>query len=160
MQSGGDQLVVRQHERVLCKAAAQARVAEASAPQVILARNSIDAGSCITLTAVDCSRGGMGLESPIFIPRATQLHVRLRSGAADTPDVEFLARVQRVTMVNRTPTYYVGVAFLESGEDFGKRVEAALAIARANKVQPASTPTPGTTAPTGSAPTSTKGIAA
>lgn len=147
MSSQNDQLVVRQHERVLCKLPAHVRVADACATQIVLARTTGDASGTIDATIVDCSRGGLGIQLPMFLPRAAQLIVRLKPDvAANVPgDVELLVRIQRASMTERTPMYYLGVSFKVPGAAQTDQIERLLAIATRQTAQPSpSSPTAGT----------------
>jgi hypothetical protein len=129
MAQGPEQLVVRQHERYHCRLGATVRVADISVDQVALARSVGDGAGVVKATVVDCSRGGMGLETTVFFPRGCRLRVHL--GGADSL-VELSVRVQRASMLDRTPTYYLGVSFVGSGDVHATNVDATLAMARAD----------------------------
>jgi hypothetical protein len=126
--SGTEQLVVRQHERHLCRVACSLRMGEQGAEQVALARSVGDGAGRVEATIVDCSRGGLGLESRVFLPRGSRMLVRI-----GTPEggAELSVRVQRATMTDRTPTYYLGVSFAGSGPEHERAVAATLELARA-----------------------------
>lgn len=146
MPSGPDPLVVRQHERLTCRLPATVRVSDEYASQVTLARSAADAGGILNVKVVDCSRGGLGLESRLFLPRSCRVKITVAEAvqavvaqAATGADVaspvgplEFIARVQRITMTNRTPTYYLGLAFIGEGEEHTAKVARLLAAARAD----------------------------
>lgn len=127
-QPGAEQLVVRQHERHLCRVACRMRVGEQNAEQVTPARSVGDGAGGIDATVVDCSRGGLGLESAIYFPRGCRIKVRLST------DVELLVRVQRASMTDRKPTYYLGVSFAGSGSEHDRAVAAAVEMAKAASV--------------------------
>jgi hypothetical protein len=61
---------------------------------------------------VDLSMGGAGLRSPLFFPLTTKLVLTITppEGLGDDP-VQVGLKVQRVIMLDRTPTYYLGTAF-------------------------------------------------
>jgi hypothetical protein len=66
----------------------------------------------VDLDIVDFSHNGVGLISPVFIPRRTQLIVRAYS-YGENPQVvlEVPVCVQRVCMTDRRPAYLIGTAF-------------------------------------------------
>lgn len=142
MSTKNDQLVVRQHERLLCNLRAHASVAEANASQIAIARTICDGNGSIEVDIVDCSRGGLGLQSSLFLPRSSQLVVRLIADpAAGIPgDLEVLVRVQRVTMLNRSPTYYMGVSFRVPGPPQTDRVERLMSLASQHPASAAPAP--------------------
>lgn len=129
--NGPEQLVVRQHERYLCRLRCRVGVGEQTADQVVVARTMGDGSGSIDASVVDCSRGGMGLESAVFFPRGSRLKVRVAAGA-DGRTHDVLVRVQRATMQDRTPTYYLGVSFAGSGDDHGRSVEQIIELARSS----------------------------
>ena len=121
-------LLVRQHERLICRLAALVRVVPEDAPQVSLSRTIGDGAGGLGCVVVDCSSGGLGLQSTVFIPRGARLDVsisaehvepgeelaRPSSGAMAREIFSGSVRVQRVTMIDRTPRYYVGAALIKA----------------------------------------------
>ena len=106
-------LNVRQHVRRQCRIDARARLDGPGASQVALARSITDAGRWFSVRVVDISEGGLGLESPVFLPRACTLLVRTTpTSQDDNCQVPFECRIQRVTMIDRTPLYYLGLSFV------------------------------------------------
>lgn len=103
-------LLVRQHQRFTCSLHAKVRVAPEDAAQITLARSIGDGAGTVNATVVDCSSGGLGLQMSVYLPRGCRVHVRVpgKPGQADLFDGEL--RAQRVTMIDRTPTYYLGGA--------------------------------------------------
>lgn len=71
-------------------------------------------GKDVPVTLVDYSGGGLGLHSRTFIPRGGLIVVHL-DHAKEGSAAECVGRVQRVQMIDRTPTYYVGIAFVNDG---------------------------------------------
>jgi hypothetical protein len=105
-------LAVRRHERYGCDLAARFAVAATSADAVKLARSAGDGKGWVAGRVVDTSLGGLGLRSGLFFPNGCLLRVHLtipggNSAAAFEPTV----RVQRTTMLDRAPTYYLGTSF-------------------------------------------------
>jgi hypothetical protein len=131
MPPGPEQLVVRQHERYVCRLPAQVRVAAEIADCLVLADTVGDGAGAVDATIVDCSRGGLGLECGLFFPRGARLLIRPLSAGPDAPDADVVVRVMRVTMTDRRPTYYVGVAFAGTGVAQTAAAGALLDLARA-----------------------------
>lgn len=128
-QAENNELVVRQHERYACELPARVRVAAENAGQVVLSRSVGDGNGCINATIVDCSTGGLGLRMPVYLPRGCRVDVQV-PGAPGQPDVfRGVVRVQRATMLERTPTYYLGGSLLR--DSAGGEVARLLAHARA-----------------------------
>lgn len=149
MAAPGENLVVRQHERHTCALDAQVSVSPEFAERIQLARSVGSADGRIAATATDVSRGGMGLRSATFFPKHGQLMVRLpgapTSGGGGAWEV--LVRVERVSMIDRGPTYYLGTSFC-AGEGQDRKVEALLAGLR----QSAPAGGPGTNGNSGESP--------
>lgn len=125
MQNRTDPTLVRQHERVQCAITALLSVAPEHAQQVRLARSVGDGHGAVRVTITDCSSGGLGISSPVFFPKSCLLRVRIpRDGAP----LDATLRVQRVRMIGREPTFYLGASFVDR-EDV-KTAEALLAAAR------------------------------
>lgn len=98
-------LSVRQHERHACDVPVRIFVAGAGAEVVRLTRVGAEGAAA---RIVDYSKGGIGLRSPVYFPLTCNLRLRLTTPTG-TIDVDL--RVQRATMVDRTPAYYVGTSF-------------------------------------------------
>ena len=94
----------------------QVRVAEDAADQVTLARSIGDGSGAIDVFITDASRGGLGIESVVFMPRGCRLKIRVQGGTAGSVH-DLTLRVQRVTMLDRTPTYYLGLSFVSKGPE-------------------------------------------
>lgn len=130
-QTPKDQLVVRQHERLQCRVSAHARIADDHADQVVFARTIGDGSGVIDVYITDCSRGGVNIESSVFVPRGCRLCVRLvTENAPESQPIELLVRVQRLSMIARTPTYSLGASFVGQGPTHDPTVAALLDIAR------------------------------
>ncbi len=111
------ELTVRRHERLECEIAGRLRVASQSADAFRLSRSS--GQEWFGATVVDVSDGGVGLRTATFVPKACWMEVALDGDSEARP---VLVRVQRVTMLDRTPLYYLGTSF--------SREEAEMASAR------------------------------
>jgi hypothetical protein len=127
-----DQAVVRQHERVSCRIGAAVRVAPIHEPFVPIARGVKEGpdGAGVPATIVDISRGGLGIETTIFLPKSARVEVSLpgMEVGAETARVVLVGTVMRITMINRTPRYYLGLAFV--GEDATTQANAAALLTR------------------------------
>jgi hypothetical protein len=132
MQTAPGQLVVRQHERFRCALPARVAVGPECAGRVVMAAADAAAGEPeVAVEVIDCSGGGVGLKCGTFFPKLCILNIRVRSGADGSGELlEFSARVQRAAMTDRTPSYYIGVAFLGEGAEHERRVTSLIAIAR------------------------------
>lgn len=126
-----EQLVVRQHERRACRLPARAWVGPDSAEHVTLSASEGEVNAAGLVEApcevIDCSAGGIGLRSATFFPKPCQVTVRVEVGGEQ---IELSARVQRTTMLDRVPTYYLGVCFTGEGVEHERRVARLLEAAR------------------------------
>lgn len=117
--STGD-LSVRSHERVKCALPAELWVGERSQDAVRLTGAARNAHGAVAVTVVDCSLGGLGLSSPVYLPKACRLRVRVdcpRDGEQAPRILEAAVAVQRATMTDRSPSYYLGCSFEDGGGD-------------------------------------------
>jgi hypothetical protein len=121
MTTAGTDLSVRRHERVLCDLEALVSVAPECQGAVKLSRGAGRADGAIAARVVDCSQGGLGLQTRVFLPGTCVLMVRFTQPGSGG-EVRARVRVQRVTMQDRAPTYYIGTAF----EDEDSRCDLAL----------------------------------
>lgn len=83
---------------------------------------------------IDVSAGGLGLRSPIFIPKNIRLILHV-SGLSDTQDptaslLKIRAVVRRLQMIDHKPTYQVGLQFVDPGGDDEKKLVQAVAADR------------------------------
>lgn len=111
MSTPSEQLVVRQHERVACQMPVDISVASDSPTRVSLSRTVGNGTGILAATVVDCSGGGVGVESAVFLPRQTRVFLRIHSQDDAAPPLELEATVQRASMVSRAPRYYLGLSF-------------------------------------------------
>jgi len=84
----------------------------------------------VAVKIVDCGRGGLGVESRVFLPKGAALEVRVLDPAGEedggtSPPVllEGSLLVQRVRMIDREPTYYIGCAFAAGGPDLEQAID-------------------------------------
>lgn len=111
MESGREQLAVRRHSRRECDLPGWVRVGDLHAAQVVFSRAVSESGGAIPARIVDCSEGGLGLHTSVYLPKGVTLVVGFRLGGADAEaERELHLRIQRGTMVDRSPTYYLGTS--------------------------------------------------
>ncbi|MBL0869499.1 MAG: PilZ domain-containing protein [Phycisphaerales bacterium] len=115
MQLGNDNLVVRQHERYRCDLASKIGISPKDAEAVKLSPSVVDSSGMVKVSVHDCSRGGVGIHSAVFIPKRARMTVLITLGNGQ-PAVKLNVRVMRTTMLDRKPTYYLGTA-LEDEND-------------------------------------------
>ena len=109
------ELTVRRHERLECCLSGYAQIAPGSTPAVRLARATAQVEG-IPVVLVDCSAGGLGLRCEAFLPRSCLVRVQAsvptsQAAAGGDRALDVLVRVQRVSMIDRRPTYYLGTSF-------------------------------------------------
>ncbi len=80
-------------------------------------------------TVVDLGAGGLGARTGVFYPRGALLRVRILDAAGNlaSPRLDSYVRVQRVTMIDRKPTYLLGTAFTDRTPSLEAQVKAILA---------------------------------
>lgn len=111
--TAAESLVVRQHERLSCALRADIAVDPRHAEALDIARHVADGAGRVSATCTDVSRGGMGLRSAVYFPKHAVLRVRL----PDTDGCwEATVRVERATMIDRGPTYDLGVSAVQPAE--------------------------------------------
>lgn len=126
-----DQLVVRRHSRLACNLDGSLRVGEAHSAQIAFSRTVVLGDGSVPVTIVDCSEGGLGIHTGVYLPKGTDLLVSFAiPGQAEH---QLHLRIRRSDMVARTPTYYLGTSFLEQSAEAGTVAELlAWAIAEQN----------------------------
>ncbi len=126
---GEQDFAIRRSQRHDVAMAARFSIAPVHAPLVRLSTGSGARDGWLDAGVVDISSGGVGLITPVFVPRRCLILVRLR--ADDSPEaptlVEVGARVQRIVMTDRRPAYLLGTAFEGMNAETGRGIEALLA---------------------------------
>ncbi|MCX5691538.1 MAG: hypothetical protein NTV94_17395, partial [Planctomycetota bacterium] len=112
-------LTLRRHERYLGEYPGEVLIAPAFAGSVRIARSSQTNSGGIAVKAVDFSLGGVGLRSPVYLPRGSALTIRLTVPGPVPYVLEAPISVQRVRMLDSVPNYYLGTAFdlVDQGAD-------------------------------------------
>lgn len=84
----------------------------------------------IDVVLVDASDGGLGLMSPVFIPKRTIVRVTARSpmGKSDKPLLDTYVQIRRVVMTDRRPAYLLGGSFANFNDDRRAEFERFMAI--------------------------------
>jgi c-di-GMP-binding flagellar brake protein YcgR len=135
-------LIVRQYERVECTLPARISIAAAHAPLVRVSRLAPSIGGAIPAHIVDISRGGMGLRTPVYIPTRSQLMLSVdapQMGSAESVRLEIPVTLRRVTMVDRQPNYYFGVAFQPLSAEVEQKLESLVLAIRSRAAAPEGT---------------------
>lgn len=129
-------LTVRHFDRHDLDLPAEVVIAPEHAEQVHFTSVSggvVDA-TTIKATVRDVSRGGMGLETPLFLPRMTKATVRiwLKAGGAGERVVERGIRIRRAAMVSEAPSYLLGAQFIAREGESDADLEDLLRLADAH----------------------------
>lgn len=141
--TGSNEMLVRQHERVTCTVAAIVAVDRAQSEQVVLSRAI--ASGChregeFAAMVVDFSPGGLGIRSSVYLPKGCRLFVRLSKPNAplaggSTTIEEIAVRVQRCSMIDRTPAYYCGCSLVKAPAGAVALLKSLAASEGANRVE-------------------------
>jgi hypothetical protein len=126
-------LTVRHHDRHTLSLRAELIIVSAQRGHVRLGTKHASASNDHTLRVVvrDASRGGLGVESEVFLPRMTQATVRVYADADATRLLlEREVRVRRTVMATEQPSYALGLQFI--GEEEGADIIARLSEAGAS----------------------------
>jgi hypothetical protein len=93
------------------------------------------ASGWVECDCVDVGLGGIGLIATVFVPRLSQVRVRLFS-AAETKDqiLEATGVVRRVIMTDRRPAYHLGVSFHELDDKAQAQVAALMSMLASDAV--------------------------
>jgi hypothetical protein len=132
-----DNLVVRQFERVACSLKASMCVSPQHASVVSLSPEIASSSGCVALVLTDASKGGVGLRSPVYLPKGTQVDITLSDPAlAGTPFASWTVktRVMRVVMSSREPTYDLGTALIDNTPAEQSKLVDLIAIIRSKQV--------------------------
>lgn len=130
-------LTVRRYERHEVGLRAILTLTGESARAIRLSASAETDDGAIQATLVDIGDGGLGVRARLMLPRGAT--VRVRVPHPSTPGVWLLdaeARLQRVTMKGREPSYFLGMAFIGDMATFNRQVEALRAYAAANAAPP------------------------
>ena len=127
------ELTYRQHERFEVIVEADVTVCEPYRTQVTFARTT-GSPHVLPATATDIGAGGLRLQVNVFLPRLTEVDVRLFDPIPNRIDpdgtkhhdvvFEQRAKVRRIEM--SSDTYVLGMSFEDAGEEMAQRFNAAL----------------------------------
>lgn len=106
----GNDLTLRQHQRVRCAIACPLQIASEHTSLVQLATGSADATGTFEGTLVDLSRGGAGVRTNVFLPKQTRVIARVPHAGGT---LVMNLKVMRVQMVDKTPRYELGTALAD-----------------------------------------------
>lgn len=120
-------LTVRRFERHELALPIQVSIDDSGPVSVKLSRSSGAMGSFNALLS-DLGQGGLGVESPHFLPRQTVLRVRLYAdNSTGLPEFEASVRVMRNRMISREPRYALGCSFVDPTPQLQQTVDDVLA---------------------------------
>lgn len=132
-QPSGGGLTVRRFERHELSLPVRITLDHSSGSAVRLSRSS-GGSDGFSATLVDLGQGGLGLESPHYLPRQTVLSVRL---LADTlkhlPEFKTTVKVMRSRMSSREPSYALGCSFVDPDAKLQQTVEDVLSAIAASR---------------------------
>jgi hypothetical protein len=90
----------------------------------------------VDLDIIDFSANGVGMVSPVFVPRRTLLVVRAFSfGPEPAMILEAPVRVQRVCMTDRRPAYLVGTSFVDPSPEVLNQINSVLQLLEGGPVE-------------------------
>lgn len=126
-------LTVRQHKRESIDLPVQFIVDETHRAQVRFTVSSTAVNqNTIQGIATDLSKGGLGMESLLFLPRLCEGVIRIFHRTDDDlnpktiqesmPVIEARVKVQRVVLSSHEPTYAIGMSFLDPPPDLHERI--------------------------------------
>ena len=108
-------LSVRRHERYACDLPALVRVVPEECGRVRLVGSELDKAGNTPVRLVDCSPGGFGFNTGVFLPKMLRLEIVIE---ADTttgrPALSTTIKIRRVIMLDYTPAYFIGASFEDS----------------------------------------------
>ncbi len=112
-----DHLTVRRHDRWGCDINGSLSVDDIHGEQVVFSRAVTESGGGVPVRIVDCSRGGLGLHCSVYLPRGTRVIVEFTETETPGEDKNTLhLRVQRGSMIDRTPSYYIGTSVIDQAD--------------------------------------------
>ena len=117
MNKKAEQLIVRRHSRIECDIQCRLHIDEDHTEQIVLSRSVTHADGSVAVRVVDCSQGGLGIESAVYLPHGSHVVVQIDPDNIDglQKTTTFHLRVQRGEMIARSPRYYMGTSLLERG---------------------------------------------
>jgi hypothetical protein len=77
-----------------------------------LSPTALGSGSAVPVTITDFSKGGIGIRASIYFPQGALVKV---STGQTGQEISALLRVQRAVMIDRSPSYSLGLAFSDAG---------------------------------------------
>lgn len=111
-----ERLIVRRHDRVECELRGAIRLCDEHSGQIAFSRAVVETDGSVSVRIVDCSLGGLGIDAAVFLPRGARFDVEFTLPGEGSRSTLAL-RVQRCSMVDRTPRYYIGSSIPDSGAD-------------------------------------------
>ena len=111
--SSGSQYVIRRTDRHEVVLPARIRVHPSNSGQVRLAARSGHTDGWVTADLIDIAQGGAGLVAMHYFPRDCHVEIELYDPADQSagPTLNIDARIRRVSMIDRRPSYMIGLLF-------------------------------------------------
>jgi len=125
-------LTVRRYERHEVGLPAVLSLTGSACHAVRFSATSETDGQGIPATLVDIGDGGLGVRTSVMLPRGTTLRVRVTHPQGNELLLEVEARLQRLSMKGREPSYLLGMAFVNPPANIAEQVSRTRACAAAN----------------------------
>ncbi len=126
-------LTVRHHDRHELDLKAELVIDPEHVEQVCFTSShaAVVNATTIQVRVRDVSRGGIGVESPIYLPRMVKATVRLLLDGTSQPEgpLQRTIRVRRCSMVNESPAYLLGTQFIAQDGETEADLERLLTLA-------------------------------
>ncbi len=112
-------LIVRHTQRHEISVPCRIDVANAHAAAVRFTPVALAQDGRVSGRIVDVSAGGLGVETPVFVPRNTLVRITTiaEQSGQQSPPIDVTLRIKRVIMIDREPTYLLGLSV--TGQDDG-----------------------------------------
>lgn len=127
MTDGSNNLVVRQSARHDIALRASMSIDKLHAEAVRFSSGACGTDGRVGADVVDVSTGGIGLMSPVFIPRKAVVTLEIFGlDPQAAPLTTVCCRVQRVMMTDRRPAYLLGLAFERISAEESSKIQSLL----------------------------------
>ena len=118
-------LSVRRHERYAFDLPALVRVVPEDRGRVRLVGSELDKAGNTPVRLVDCSPGGFGFNTKVFLPKMLRLEIAIEPDTTTgQPALSTTVKIRRVIMLDYTPTYFIGASFEDSEVSSGPALRA------------------------------------
>lgn len=104
LDSKPETMLARSDERRSCEVAARLGAGATTSAQLEFAESQD-----VAATIIDYSRGGLGVRMDRFVPLGAEVVLKIVRPSGE--EVLCRGRAKRVVMIDRAPTYYIGLSF-------------------------------------------------